>query len=150
MYHEWKLHVWFLRYGAWKTGFFSFCNIFGHFTPLTTQKMKKKSLQISSFYKSGLKIMIKCYTVPEIWFVTDVIFIFHFRLFFFLKMNDIIILHLCTKNYDKMMYGSWDIACNGRTDRCTDTNRWRDRQMDRQKRWHIEVGVPPKKIVSKI
>ena len=123
---------------------------FWPFYPTNNPKNEKKSLQISSFYKSGLKIMIKCYTVPEIWFVTDVIFIFHFRLFFFLKMNDIIILHLCTKNYDKMMYGSWDIACNGRTDRCTDTNRWRDRQMDRQKRWHIEVGVPPKKIVSKI
>ena len=79
---------------------------FWPFYPTNNPKNEKKSLQISSFYKSGLKIMIKCYTVPEIWFVTDVIFIFHFRLFFFLKMNDIIILHLCTKNYDKMMYGS--------------------------------------------
>ena len=121
-----------------------FCNIFGYFTPLTTQKMKK-SLKISSFYTSGLKIMIKCYTVPEIWFVMDVILIFHFRPFFFLKTNgDIIILHLCTKNYDKMMYGSWDIACNGWTDRWTDTDRWRDRQMDEQKGRHMEVGVPPK------
>ena len=34
-----------------------------------------------SFYTSVPKIMI-CYTVPEIWCVTDVIAIFHFVLFF--------------------------------------------------------------------
>ena len=28
--------------------------------------------------------------------------------------GDIIILHMCTKNYDQMMYGSWDMVC----DRC--------------------------------
>ena len=59
--------------------------------------------------------MIICYTVPEIWHVTDVIVLFHFGLFFVLLNNspknenftklkkmpeDIIILHTCTKNYD--------------------------------------------------
>ena len=63
--------------------------------------------------------MIICYTVPEIWCMTNVIVIFHFGLFFallpppprnspknqnFKKMKkmprDIIILHTCTKNYD--------------------------------------------------
>ena len=60
--------------------------------------------------------MIICSTVPEIWHVTHVIVIFHFRLFFallppnspknqnFKKLKkvpgDIIILHMCTKNYD--------------------------------------------------
>ena len=60
--------------------------------------------------------MIICFIVPEIWRVTDVIVIFHFGLFFTLlppnspknenfkkiKKNtgDIIILHMCTKNYD--------------------------------------------------
>ena len=33
----------------------------------------------------------------------------------------IIILHRCTKNYDQMMYSSWDMV----------------------KKWHIEVGAPP-------
>ena len=33
------------------------------------------------------------------------------------KPEDIIILHLCTKNYDHMMYGSWDMVQNGLTDR---------------------------------
>ena len=41
----------------------------------------KKTLEISSFYNSVPKIMIICYTVPEIWCVTDVI-ISHFWPFF--------------------------------------------------------------------
>ena len=53
------------------------------FYPLNSpQKMKiskqwKKGLEIS-FYTSVPKIMIICYPVPEIWHVSDVIFIFHF------------------------------------------------------------------------
>ena len=35
---------------------------------------------MSSFYTRVLKIMIKYYTVTEIWCVTDIIFIFHFGL----------------------------------------------------------------------
>ena len=64
-------------------------------------------MEISSFYTSVPKIMIICYTVPKIWVMTDVI-IFHFELFFSLlpAPGDIIILHMCTKNYDQMMYGS--------------------------------------------
>ena len=48
--------------------------------------------------------------------------------------GDIIILHMCTENYDEMMYGSWGMVYNGQTDR------W--------KKWHIEVGAPPKKWTS--
>ena len=79
--------------GSWdiehdRQNFLSFWTIFCPFTPLTTQKIKilkkwKKHLEISSFYTSVPKIMIICYTVPEIWHVTDVI-IFHFRSFFVL------------------------------------------------------------------
>ena len=55
-------------------------------TPLTTQKMKisekwKNCLEISSFNTSVPKIMIICFTVPEIWRVTDAIVIFQFGLF---------------------------------------------------------------------
>ena len=32
------------------------------------------------------------------------------------KHRDIIILHTCTKNYDHMMYGSWDMVRDERTD----------------------------------
>ena len=35
------------------------------------------------------------------------------------------------------MYGSWDMA----------RDRWTDRQTDGQKKWHIEVGAPPKKYI---
>ena len=42
---------------------------------------KKKCLEIS-FYTSVPKIMIICYTVLEIWHVTDVIVVFHFGPFF--------------------------------------------------------------------
>ena len=43
-------------------------------------KKWRKPLKISSSYTSVPKIMIICYTVPEIWCVTDII-IFHFGLF---------------------------------------------------------------------
>ena len=46
------------------------------------QNFEKKRLEISSFYISVPKIVIICYTVPEIWCLTDVIVIFHFELFF--------------------------------------------------------------------
>ena len=52
--------------------YFSFWAIFCPFTSLTAQKIITKKT----------KIMIICYTVPEIWCVTDVIVIFHFGLFF--------------------------------------------------------------------
>ena len=66
--------------------YFSFWAIFCPFTPLTAQKMKiskkwKKPLEIS-FYTSVPKLIIICYTVPEIWCMMDVIVIFHFGLFF--------------------------------------------------------------------
>ena len=61
-------------------------------TSLTARKIKmkkkkkwKKHLEISSFYTSVPKIMIICYTVPEIWCMTDVI-IFHFGPFFALLL----------------------------------------------------------------
>ena len=37
---------------------------------------------MSSFYTSVPKFMIICYTVSEIWCMTNVIVIFHFELFF--------------------------------------------------------------------
>ena len=42
-------------------------------------------------------------------------------------------IYMCTKNYDQMMYGSWDMV----------RDRWMDRWTDRQKKWHIQVDVPP-------
>ena len=54
--------------------YFPFWTIFCHFTLLTAQKIKiikkeKKSLEISSFYISAPKIMVRWCTVPEIWWI---------------------------------------------------------------------------------
>ena len=63
--------------------YYSFWAIFCPFTHLTAWKIKiKKSLEISSFYTIAPEIMIICYTAPEIWRMTDVIFIIHFGLIF--------------------------------------------------------------------
>ena len=64
--------------------------LFSLFYPSNSQKnenfkkkkqKKKKHLEISSFYIRLPKIMILCFTVPEIWRITDVIVIFDFGLF---------------------------------------------------------------------
>ena len=129
-----------------RCNYFSSWAIFCHFTFLTAWKIKifkkwKRKPEATIILQSVPKIMIICYTVPEIWRVTDVIVIFHFWLFFasfppnspknqfFLKMKkpgDIIILHMCPKNYDQMMYSSWDMVRDRQTDRQMDgwMNRW--------------------------
>ena len=73
VYHKWK--SWCIVPEIWSMTdiiFSSFCAIFCSFTPLTTQKKSKfwkkwkKHLEISSFYSSVPKLMIKYYTVLEI------------------------------------------------------------------------------------
>ena len=71
--------------------YFSFWAILFPFTTLIAQKMKiskkwKKHLDISSFYTTVPKIMIICYTVPEIWHVADVIVISYLKRFFALLL----------------------------------------------------------------
>ena len=101
--------------------------------PLTAQKIKiskkrKQYLEISSFNTSVPKIMIIWFTVPEIWWVTDVIVIFHCAIFCsftppppnspknenFKTMKkmpgDIIILQKFTKNHYHMLHSSWDMT----------------------------------------
>ena len=101
------------------------------FYPLTDQtknsKKWKKQWEIWSFYTSAPKIMIILHCLR--WCATDAIVIFQIGLFSapfncliyspknenFKKMKkvpgDIIILHKCTKNYDHVLYCSWDMAC---------------------------------------
>ena len=122
-----------LRYEVQQTEFFlSSCAIFCTFTPLTAQQMKisnmkKKTKKIGDIIilHRCTKIMIIHYTVPEIWHVTDVIviFILSYTFPFYLPPppspnspknenfttkkklpGDIIILHMCTKNHDHMLY----------------------------------------------
>ena len=104
-----------------------------------SKKKWTKNLAIPSFYTSVPKIMIICYTVPEIWCMTNVIFIFHFWLFFALlppsqpekskfKKNEKIAMRYYhfTQMYQKLW--SYDVRflryCPRRT----------DGQMDRQKK----------------
>ena len=158
-----------MMYGSWdmkhdRQNFFSFWAIFCPFYPTNNPKnqnfgkmKKKKHFGISSFNTSVPKIMIICYTVPDIWPVTDVICIFHFGLFFTLlppnspanqnlkkrKKNTRWYHHF--RHVPKIMItwvwflrsGAWQI--DGQKDGQMDG------QMDRQKKWHIEVDPPPKK-----
>ena len=116
---------------------------------------RKKRQEISSFYTNVPETIIICYSFPEIWCATDAIVIFHFGLFFcpftpnrltnkisknWKKSLEISsYLYMRTENYDKMMYGSWDMVCDGQTDRRTDG----------RKKWHTEVGAPPKYLGNK-
>ena len=109
VYHKWKSYVWFLRYGAQQTKFFSFSTTFCHFIPQTTCKKWQKSLEILSF----------CTCVPEIKIMMYVFWDMEcdrqkfpsFKPFFafqhFEKMKkmpgDIIILHKSTKNHDHIL-----------------------------------------------
>ena len=49
---------------------------------ISKKKKKKNPLEIPSFYTIVPKVMIIGYTIPEIWCMTHVTFIFHFGLFF--------------------------------------------------------------------
>ena len=105
MHHKWQSYnVWFLRYGVWRIIFFFILDRFLLFYPPKNRvnqnlekPKKKKNAWRYSFYKSAPKIMIICYTVPE-----DI-----------KTPGDIIILYLCTINYNHMMNGSWDMECDG-------------------------------------
>ena len=59
-----------------------FFALLSHNSPKTKKFKKCKKLLEISFYTSVPKIMIICYTIPEIWHMTDVIVTFHFGLFF--------------------------------------------------------------------
>ena len=162
LYHKWKSYdVCFFRYGMQQTEFLSFWAIFCLFTPLTIQKIKifqiqKRHLKISWFYTSVPKTMIiyHDYLLYFSWHVACEGCDYYFSIFALLhalqlkklklrKKNnkktprDFIILHICTKNHDQMMCSSCD----------DDGARQMVRQIDRDgwKKWHIEVGAPPKK-----
>ena len=116
--------VWDMKHD--RQNFLSFWAIFCTFTPLTTQKIKIlkiwKKAWISSFSTSVPKIMIICYTVPEICCVTDEILIFHFGLFFalllliaqktnfFYKRKRYLEILSFITNHDHMLHCYWDMV----------------------------------------
>ena len=101
-----------------------------------------------SFYTTIPKTMITCYTVPEIWRITDVIVIFYFGLFLpFYPPNS-----PKNQNFKKIKKTVGDTSFYTCVSKimirwCMVPEKWcvTDRQTDGQKKWHIEVGAPPKK-----
>ena len=117
-----------------KCNYFSFWAIFCPFTPLTAQTIKilkkwKTNLEILSFYIYVPKIMTRWCMVPEI-----LLFLILGSKFWkkWKKSLEIFPKIMCSKNYDQMMYSSWDMLCDGQTE---------DAQTEKG---HIEVGAPPK------
>ena len=110
----------------------------GHFLPfhpLTAwkiklkKKKKKKCLEISSFYICTInydQMMYGCWDMMcggcnyfSFWAIFCPFIPRTARKIKVKKtpkktLGNIIILHICTKNYDQIMYGSWDMVC----DRC--------------------------------
>ena len=74
-------------------------------------KKWKDLLEISSFYTCVWNITIIWCMLPDIWSATDRIFC-HYGPFF--SFTPLPFLHMCTKKYDQMICGSWDMVC----DRC--------------------------------
>ena len=94
-YHMCTINNNHMMYGSWEMECDrQFWIILDHFFALLIWRSKilkkwSKTLEISPFCTSVPKIMIISYTVPEIRCMTDIIFIFHFRLFFaLLPLND--------------------------------------------------------------
>ena len=148
VYHKWQSHdVWFLRYGVQQTEFVFILDCFLLFYSPNNPKNQnfekwKKRLEIPLFYTCVPQMTIIWCKVPEIWSVTYRIFS-HFGLYFallfpnnlenqnFLKWKkhlEISISDMCTKNYDHMMYASWDMVRDRwtvwQTDRKSDILRW--------------------------
>ena len=111
--------------------------------------------EISSFYTSVPKIMIIFYTIPEIWRRMDVIFSFHFGLFFALltplqseksklkkkmkiKRPEISSFYPCVP---KFMF-TWCIQ--KLWSQGVRFLRYDTQETDGQKKWNIGVGAPPK------
>ena len=150
-----------MMYDSWgmkrnRQNFFSFWDIFLPFYPTNNPKifgkMKKNPLEISSFYTSVPKIMIICYTISEIWCMTGIIVIFCFELLFALlapnnpknqnlrEWNiclEISSYYICVPKITIRWCMVPEIQCatNGQTD-------WQT------KKWHLEVGAPPKNVTS--
>ena len=111
--------------------FLSFWAIFCSFTPLTTWKIKilkkwKTFLERSSFYACVPEMTMIWCMVPGIWITTGIFFLIldHYLPFYHpnkreiqnfekmkkkKKMPEDTILHKCTINDNRMIYGSWDM-----------------------------------------
>ena len=116
------------RWGIPQNFLLAFIDGFWKTRKIRLLKKWKKLLEKTSFYTSVPKIIIICYTVPEIWLMMDVIVIFILGYTFpFYPSNspkkwnfkimknrsgDITILQKCTKNLDHMLFYTWGMMCD--------------------------------------
>ena len=126
VYHKWQSYdVWFLRYGVQQTEFFVILDRFLPFYPpmdpenQNFQKNGKNTWRYYHFTNINDSHMIYGSSDME-WngqnFLTFwTIFCPKNKNFEKMKklLGDIIILHKCNINDNHMMYGSWDMKCNG-------------------------------------
>ena len=165
MYQKsWSYAILSLRYMVHGCNYFSFWTVFCPFTALTARKIKiwikKKHLEVSSFYASVPKTMIICYTVPEMYGAQRMELLF-FILGYFLPFY-----HPNgpkNQNFKKSQKNKNNNNNNKKTNKKTTwryhfrhvyQNLWLDDvqllrcgapRTDGWKKWHIEVGAPPKK-----
>ena len=142
-----------------RCNYLSFWAIFCPYTPLTARKRKiykkwNKHLEISSFYTSVQKTMIRWRTVPEIWWMADLIVISHFGLFspfyippksqkkskFWKNEKNAWRYHHFRNVYQKL----WSEDVQFLRYAARQMDRQMDGRMDGWKMWHIEVGASPK------
>ena len=148
VYHKWHLYdVWFLRHWARQTQCFVILDCFMPFNNPKNQsfeKLKKTPGDTIILHKCNKNHdhMLYCF-----WGMTcngcNCYFSFWAIFCSFTSLTtqkikikkkmketlgDIIISHMCTKNYDRIMYGDWNMVCNGQTDRYTDG--WTDGKSD--------------------
>ena len=117
-------------HGSWdmvhdRSNYFSFCTIFRPFTCLTAQIIKL--------------LMI------FLWCVTNVIVISHFELFFALTAQKIKILKKWNKHLEISSFYICVLKIKIRWCTVPEICCVTDGRTDRRKKWHIEVGAPPKK-----
>ena len=137
VYHKWQSYdVWLLRYGVWQTEFLSFWTIFCLSPP---KNLKNQNFEKMKKRPGDIIILLKCtenhdHTLYCSWYGMWQMYNCYFSLWaiFFpftpvtaQKMNiskkwnkksgDIIILHICTKNYDHnyvillLIYNMWQM-----------------------------------------
>ena len=136
-----------------RCNYFSFWAIFYIFTPLTSpknQNLKKKKKKNTRRYHHFRQVHQKSWSYDilflryDAWQMYLLFFISRYFLPFYPPNNpkvlkkwkkmpgDIIILHMCTKNYDQMMYSSCDMVSDRQT----------DEQMDRHTEKVTYRGAP--------
>ena len=129
-YHKWQSYIWFLRYGAWRTEFFVISDHFLNLYPtknLENQNFEKLK-KIPWRYYDFTNVYHK-WQPYDIWFLRYGVELAEFfvildNFYSFASLTTLKIkilkkwkkclkilsfLHMCTRNDNHMMYGSWDM-----------------------------------------